>query len=127
MILICIGLFGVVCFSWSIIPRCPFSCCCDCFFSFVWHCSAVIGIVSSSYCFCSVRCSLCLVVFLMMFSVFVRLGSVCCPCSPSFFLVLFVGFGRCGTSSGVVSCLGFLCSVVVGIFSSGGVIIICIG
>ena len=45
--------------------------------------------------------------------------------SSSFFLGLFVGFVRCGTSSRLVSGLGFLCSALVGFFSAGGVIIIC--
>ena len=69
------------------ISRCPCSCCCACFFASVWRCSTIAGACSSSDCFCfSCCCSPCLFVSLWMFSICVRLGSVCRPCFPSFSL-----------------------------------------
>ena len=48
------------------------------------------------------------------------------PAPRSFFLVLFFCFARCGTSSRLAECLGLLCSVEVGFFSAGAVVVICI-
>ena len=122
--IICIGSFVVVCFGWLVISRCPCSFFFfDFFFASVWRCSAIAGAVSSADCFCFVCCSPCLVVFGCFLFVFVWVLLVF-P-APLLFLVLLVGFSRCGTSIRLASGLFLLCSSVVAFFSDGGVIISC--